>query len=77
VTAIAATAPHFWRRLPGILRGRFHPELTPASGVLSGRCTSATITGIEAYSLDGESFTSDPAQPLELAPGIGITVLRP
>jgi hypothetical protein len=77
VTAIAATAPHFWRRLPGILRGRFHPELVPANGVLSGRCASATITGIEAYSIDGESFTADPAQPLELAPGIGITVLRP
>jgi hypothetical protein len=77
VTAIAATAPHFWRRLPGILRGHFHRELTPGSGALSGRCASAEIAGIREYSLDGESFTADPAQPLLLTPGIALTVLRP
>jgi hypothetical protein len=77
VTAIAATAPHFWRHLPGILRGRFAPGLTPRNGVLSGRCASAEVSGIEAYSLDGESFNADPSQPLLLGPGIHITVLRP
>jgi hypothetical protein len=77
VTAIAANAPHFWRRLPGILRGRFHRELTPEHGVLSGRAGSATITGIRDYSLDGEHFTADPALPLQLDEGIVLTVLRP
>lgn len=77
VTAIAATAPHFWRYLPGILRGRFAPALTPRNGVLSGRCASAEIDGIAAYSLDGESFTAAPSQPLLLGPGIDIMALRP
>lgn len=77
VTAIAATAPHFWRRLPGILRGRFHPQLTPEHGALSGRGASAMITGIREYSLDGEHFTADPARPLHLNPGMALTVLRP
>lgn len=77
VTAIAATAPHFWRHLPGVLRGRFGPGLTPRNGVLSGSGASAEVSGIEAYSLDGESFGADPSLPLLLEPGIGITVLRP
>jgi hypothetical protein len=77
VTAIAATAPHFWRHLPGILRGRFDASLTPANGVASGRCAAAEITGISGYSLDGESFPADPGQPLTLTSGITLRVLRP
>jgi hypothetical protein len=77
VTAITATAPHFWRHLPGILRGRFHATLTPDRGVISGRCVAAEIRGIAAYSLDGESFTADPALPLTLSEGVALTVLRP
>lgn len=77
VTAVAATAPHFWRHLPGLLRSRFHASLTPANGVLSGQCGRAEVRGIGAYSLDGESFAADPAQPLTIEAGIGLTVLRP
>jgi hypothetical protein len=77
VTAIATTAPHFWRRLPGIMRGRFHASLTPTNGALSGRCAAAEVRGINAYSLDGESFTADPHLPLTIATGIELSVLRP
>jgi hypothetical protein len=77
LTAIAATAPHFWRRLPGVLRGRFAAAMTPQRGVVSGRCTAAEVTGIAAYSLDGEPFAADPARPLRLESGIELAVLRP
>lgn len=76
VTAIAANAPHFWRHLPGILRGRFAAELTPERGALSGRCTTARILGIGDYSLDGEHFSADPGQPLVIGMGVALTVLR-
>ncbi|MDQ2639505.1 MAG: hypothetical protein M3Y79_02830 [Pseudomonadota bacterium] len=77
VTAIAATTPHFWRRLPGILRGRFHSSLTPETGTLSGRCAHAEVLGISAYSLDGESFRANPGLPLTIDTGIALRVLRP
>lgn len=77
VTAISATTPHFWRHLPGILRGRFHPSLTPGTGTLSGRCTAAEVVGISAYSLDGESFSANPDVPLTIDSGITLRVLRP
>lgn len=76
VTAIAATAPHFWRHLPGILRGRFDASQTPANGALSGRSSAVEVRGIDAYSLDGESFAADPALPLTLDAGIVLTVVR-
>ena len=76
-TAIAATAPHFWRYLPGILRGRFARELTPQTGVLSGRCESFQVFGMADFSLDGEHFHADPALPLTFAPGYELTVLTP
>jgi hypothetical protein len=76
VTAIAATAPRFWRHLPGIMRGRFGASLAPENGVLSGRSTAVQVSGIDAYSLDGESFTADPAQPLAIEAGIVLTVVR-
>ena len=76
-TAIAASAPHFWRHLPGILRGRFAAELTPAAGVLSGRCQWLEVTGLADFSLDGEHFRTDPARPVVIGPGFELTVLQP
>lgn len=76
VTAIAATAPHFWRYLPGILRGRFDAALTVENGALSGRSSAVEVRGIDAYSLDGESFTTDPSLPLIIDAGIVLTVVR-
>lgn len=77
VTAIEARVPHLWRYTPGILRGRFSPDLTPERGALSGRCTSAEVRGIGAYSLDGEDFVADAAAPLRIETGISLRVLRP
>lgn len=77
ITAIAATAPHFWRHLPGILRGRFAAQLTSQTGVLSGRCARCEVTGLADFSLDGEHFRSDPARPVAIGPGFELTVLQP
>lgn len=76
-TAISANAPHFWRHLPGMLRGRFAAELTPANGVLSGRCRELTLRGLSDYSLDGEHFRADPSLPVHIGSGLVLTVLRP
>lgn len=75
-TVIAANAPHFWRHLPGILRGRFARELTPDNGALSGRCEGLEVLGMAEFSLDGEHIQADPAKPLRIGPGPAITVLR-
>jgi hypothetical protein len=77
ITAIAATAPRFWRRLPALLRGRFDAAASPAQGVLSGRCAVAEVRGIRDYSLDGEYITADPQQPLLISAGITLKVLLP
>lgn len=76
-TAIAVTAPHFWRYLPKILRGRFARQLTPRTGVLSGRCESFEVHGMADFSLDGEHFQADPALPLTFSSGYELTVLTP
>jgi hypothetical protein len=75
VTVVAATARRFWRRLPALLGGRFDPSMDVEQGYLSGRCAAARICGISGYALDGESFATDPAVPLEIAPGIALKVL--
>lgn len=76
LTAVAANANRFWRRLPGVLRGRFDRHMDHDEGYLSGRCVSAELLGVEGYALDGESFTADPRRPLRLEAGLSLTVLR-
>ena len=76
LTAVAATAPHFWRHLPALLRGRFDDNMDLAHGFLSGRGESAEVRGIGGYALDGEMFVADPATPISFSPGIFLRVLR-
>lgn len=76
LTAVAATANHFWRHLPAMLRGRFDNTMDRATGFLSGRCDSAELLGVDGYALDGELFTADPAKPLRLEQGIVLRALR-
>lgn len=76
-TAIAANAPHFWRHLPGMLRGRFPRGPATATGVLSGRCRELLVQGLADFSLDGEHFRADPALPVRIGPGFTLTVIRP
>lgn len=77
ITAIAAQAPRFWRFLPGILCGRFAPELSLENGYLSGRCAQLTVRGLRGYSLDGEAFATDPALPVTIRTGATIRFLQP
>lgn len=76
LTAVAATAAHFWRHLPALFRGRFDDNMNLAQGFLSGRGEWAAVRGIGGYSLDGETFTCDPAAPITFSAGIDLRVLR-
>lgn len=76
-TVIAADAPHFWRHLPGMLRGRFPRGPVRETGILSGRCAGLAVHGLTEYSLDGEHFRADPSLPLRIGPGFTLTVVRP
>jgi hypothetical protein len=77
ITAVAATARHFWRHLPAILKGRFGDDMTLQNGNLSGRFAQADVLGLEGYALDGELFATDPTRPVRLRAGIRLRVLRP
>jgi hypothetical protein len=77
ITAVAATARHFWRHLPAMLKGRFGKEMTLQQGYLSGKFAQASVTGLEGYALDGELFKADPSRPVTLTAGIRLRVLRP
>jgi diacylglycerol kinase (ATP) len=76
LTAVAATAARFWRRLPAILRGRFDERMDAAAGYLSGRGEQVELRGVSGYALDGEIFRTDPALPLVLSPGIALRMMR-
>ncbi|MEJ0100902.1 MAG: diacylglycerol kinase family protein [Pseudomonadota bacterium] len=77
LTAIAADAPRFWRRLPKIIKGRFDNDMDLAQGFLSGRGERAELLGVAGYALDGEIFAADPAQPLVFTAGVALKVLHP
>ena len=77
VTAVNATAPHFWRRLPRLLTGRFNEKMSPQNGYLSGRYERVEVTGLGSYCLDGELYTVDPARALWLSGRVNLRVLQP
>jgi hypothetical protein len=77
LTAVAATARHFWRHLPAMFRGRFGNDMHLEDGYLSGRFTNAEVLGLDGYALDGELFATDPARPVRFSSGIELRVLRP
>lgn len=77
LTAISAAAPGFWRRLPGILLGRFSARMGVAQGYLSGRCERIEVQGLSSYTLDGEKFDTDPARPVVIRKGARLSFLRP
>ena len=77
LTAVAARAPAFWRRLYRLVRGRYHPAMIPDTGYLSGATESVRIDGLKGISLDGQEFDFDPNQPVEIRPGPEFEFLRP
>ncbi|MGQ0619019.1 MAG: diacylglycerol kinase family protein [Panacagrimonas sp.] len=76
VTAVARSAPGFWRSLPRILLGRFTRRLNLERGYLSGRCDQVTVLGMTGYSLDGEAFDTDPTRPVVIRTGPRMSFLR-
>jgi hypothetical protein len=77
VTAVAADAKHFWSRLPRLFRGKLTQDMNLENGYLSGRCGRVCITGLAGYSLDGEAFEADPAQPLWIRSGPRLRIREP
>lgn len=77
VTAIAASATHFWRRLPGLLNGRNHADLVPNQGYLSGRSRQITVTGIQHLCLDGQETDFDPEQAVVFRTGPALAFVTP
>lgn len=76
LTAVAANARRFWRRLPGMFKGRFSDDMDIQQGYLSGRFAAVEITGLDGYALDGELIAADPARVLRLSRGIEIRMQR-
>jgi hypothetical protein len=77
VTAVAASAEGFWRRLPRMFKGHFGDDMGVQQGYLSGRFPAVEIFGMDGYALDGELFDVDPARPVRLSAGFALRVLRP
>lgn len=76
LTAIAATAERFWRRLPALIRGRYGAGMTAADGYLSGRCAHADVVGLDGYSMDGEPSATPPDVRLRIGTGVELRLLR-
>ncbi|TVS12328.1 MAG: hypothetical protein EA419_05190 [Wenzhouxiangella sp.] len=77
LTVIGADARRFWRRLPALVRGRFHPDQNPASGYLSGRTRRLRLQGLPSICLDGQEFSLDPDETLTVQAGPAFRFLRP
>jgi hypothetical protein len=77
ITAVSANAQRFWRRLPGLLNGRDHAELTPANGYLSGRSNQVTVTGVQHLCLDGQEMDFDNDQPVVFRSGPALAFVAP
>lgn len=77
LTATRSKADGFWRRLPSLLRGRYHPAMTPSQGYLSGRCTGARLTGLAQVCLDGQEHDYRPDMTLEVITGPAFRFIHP
>ena len=77
VTAVTARAQGFWRLLPRLVTGRYSEAMDINHGYLSGRCERFVVHGLDAYTLDGQSFRTDPARPVAIHTGPRIAFLMP
>jgi hypothetical protein len=77
LTATTRGAAGFWRRLPRLLRGRYHRAMSPTQGYLSGRCDRARLTGLEAVCLDGQEHDYRRDRRLEVLTGPNFRFLQP
>lgn len=77
VTAVAAGAQGFWWSLPRLVTGRYSKAMDINHGYLSGRCEQFVVRGLDAYTIDGQSFRTDPARPVVIRTGVRFTFLMP
>lgn len=77
LTAVAAGARRFWRSLPRLLTGRLTPAMDLHGGYLSGRCDGFTVRGLDGFTIDGQSFRTDPARDVTVKSGVRIEFLLP
>lgn len=77
ITAINASATRFWRRLPGLLMGRFKADMNLQTGNLSGRYDRVALRGLESYALDGEMYDTDSTQPVVFSGALSLRFLQP
>jgi hypothetical protein len=77
VTAVTAGARGFWRSLPRLVTGRYSEAMDIERGYLSGRCDGFQVRGLDAYTLDGQSFRADPARPVAVRTGPRFDFLVP
>jgi hypothetical protein len=77
VTAVTAGARGFWRSLPRLVTGRYSEAMDIGRGYLSGRCDGFLVRGLDAYTLDGQSFRADPARPVAVRTGPQFDFLVP
>lgn len=77
VTAVTAGAQGFWRSLPRLVTGRYSEAMDINRGYLSGRCEQFVVRGLDAYTLDGQSFRTDPARPVAVRTGPRFDFLVP
>lgn len=77
VTAVTAGARGFWRSLPRLVTGRYSEAMNIHHGYLSGRCDGFVVRGLDAYTLDGQSFRADPTRPVTVRTGPRFDFLVP
>jgi hypothetical protein len=76
LTAIAADAKRFWRRVPRVLTGHFTSDMTAEHGYISGRFERVALTGLTSFCLDGEMFEPDQQQSVILQGGPVMRMLQ-
>lgn len=77
VTAVAGQAQGFWRSLPRLVTGRYSEAMDINRGYLSGRCEQFVVQGLDAFTLDGQSFRADSARAVVIRTGVRLSFLKP
>jgi len=77
LTATRRDARGFWRRLPRLVRGRYHPGMTPEQGYLSGRCAAVRLIGVDQVCLDGQEHDYSADEPLGVLTGPAFRFIHP
>jgi hypothetical protein len=75
-TSIASTAQNLKGAVPGILRGRPRPFVTPDAGYTSERVGSAELALSCGFTVDGELFEPEPDEHVTLSADRRITLIR-